>query len=114
MFIKPGTYDEPNGMLLMKRGKVIANSGRISWQPMGPTGTPPPHDGASTTTAGNGRISSLYFRDGGAIYTIYAGGNTGGLWRRNSNSSTWTNLGANLPNLKVSTIAINPISALHI
>ncbi len=90
-----------------------AASGDGQWIAVGPTGTPPPHTGASSATTGNGRVSAIHFR-GTGVFTYYAGASTGGLWRRSSLSSNWTDMSQTLPNLKVSSIAVRETNATYI
>lgn len=94
-------------------GPGAASVGSV-WLPVGPTGTPTPHDGASSTTTGNGRVAAVHFRGSSGFYDIYAGASTGGVWRRSSISSTWNDMGLTLPTQKVSAIAVKPINATNI
>lgn len=71
------------------------------WTPIGPMG--------KERLAGTGRVNCVAFhpKDTGSLFIGVA---QGGIWRSTNSGQSWTNISSNLPVLRISAIAINPIN----
>lgn len=69
--------------------------------------------GPNTLDTLSGRMISMAFHPQNSEI-ILAGAGSGGLWKTENGGETWEVLSDNLPSLRISSIAINPINANHI
>lgn len=71
-----------------------------TWSPMGP-------QNSANGTNGVGRVDCIAF-DPTNSNTVWLGAAGGGLWKSTTGGSSWTDMNANIPNLSIADIAINP------
>jgi photosystem II stability/assembly factor-like uncharacterized protein len=84
--------------------KLNQNSSRASgWVPVGPD-----QRASSSLTKGMGRINCIAFHPTDAN-TFWVGVAQGGVWKTTNSGSTWTPLTDDLPILRISDIAIDPV-----
>ncbi len=74
------------------------------WRELGPYGMPTP---VRPDYPGNGRVSAIAFHPTNAA-VVWIGAPGGGVWRSDDSGQTWLPIGDQLPNMAVSSIAVDP------
>ncbi|MBN2729230.1 MAG: T9SS type A sorting domain-containing protein [Bacteroidales bacterium] len=112
-FYKQRAYngDLPNAKYILKEknefdSKYGSYRGNANWVSISPSYVPTCSDTSNIT--GMGRVNCIAFHPTDTN-TIFAGTSQGGAWKSTDNGATWISLTDNLPVLRISDIAIDPI-----
>jgi photosystem II stability/assembly factor-like uncharacterized protein len=99
---------DPGTRLKLIRQEYERHKAEAAWQRLGPA------DAAAAwvslgPTNGAGRINAIAFSQDD-LQTIYAGSETGGVWKSTDSGVTWTPLTDSIPSMEVGSIAVAPSS----
>lgn len=109
--VEPQIYFDALTTALKEKEAQAKLSTAVNWLPTGPFDLPANNTGYMES--GMGRVNCMAFHptDPG---TLFAGVAQGGLWKTTNNGQSWTPLTDNLPILRISDIAINPVNPSEI
>lgn len=80
---------------------ALAKKGQEEWLPLGPNG--------DEDLAGTGRVNSMFFHplDTNIWFICVA---QGGVWKSVNRGESWISISGNLPILRTSSLAVNPVN----
>ena len=106
--VDPKVYiDAVTQVAAEKQRSALARTSTVSWLPSGPNAVPDNLTGY--LEVGIGRINCIAFHPSDPA-TYFVGVAQGGVWKTTNNGLSWTPLTDNLPVIRVSDIAIDPIN----
>ncbi len=99
------TFSRRSKQTVAFKNSLPQSQSQSGWAPIGPVTVAKAYD--TTNTVGMGRVNCIAFHQTNKD-VFWIGASSGGIWKTENSGKTWIPLGDDLPEMQISSIAVDP------